>query len=120
MNAHDKEDWVQRVRAQLDIDSRDLDAASASRLNQARQQALDRGLRKSRRTHWAWYGLATSAVLLLALLLTGRTPPESGAVPTVAAQQAPDDFDLLAGAEDLELIENLEFYAWLEQQSLDG
>jgi hypothetical protein len=31
-----------------------------------------------------------------------------------------DDFELLAGAEELEMIENLEFYAWLEQQSLDG
>ena len=40
--------------------------------------------------------------------------------PTLAAASAADDLELLAGSEELEMIENLEFYAWLEQQSLDG
>lgn len=115
--------WLNRLRTQLDEDARDLDAATASRLNRARQQALDAGLRK-RRPRWIWlpFSLATAAAALLALTLTLRTsepllPPPVLAAPSASAA---DDFELLAGSEELEMIENLEFYAWLEQQSLDG
>jgi len=113
----DEELLLQRVRAQLDMDIRDLDATSASRLNQARQKALG-GLGEKKRRHFVWYAVPACA-LMLALLMTWRAPQDNVVLPAVAVQQAAD-FDLLAGTEDLELIENLEFYAWLEQQSLDG
>ena len=121
MNASEDPRWVAQVRAQLDDDARDLDAATASRLNRARQHALDVGLtQRQRRWNWFPYALAASMAAVLALTVMLRVP-EQPQVP-VAAEAAPtvDDLDLLAGTEELELIENLEFYAWLEQQSLDG
>jgi hypothetical protein len=57
---------------------------------------------------------------VLALTVTLRSADTLLQAPTLAAPAAADDFELLAGGEDLEMIEDLEFYAWLEQQSLDG
>lgn len=121
MNGSDEPRWLVQVRAQLDADARDLDAATASRLNRVRQHALDGGLgqRRSRGT-WFPYALAASMAAVLALTLTLRAPEQTLPPAAVTAAPTVDDLDLLAGTEELELIENLEFYAWLEQQSLDG
>lgn len=116
------QDWVQQVREVLDEGAQSIAGSSASRLNQARQRALDLGLQR-RRPRWLWpsFALATAAALMLVLSLTLRAPELlPAAAPAVAADELSQDLDLLAGNEDLEMIENLEFYAWLEQQSLDG
>lgn len=121
MNDQGEPDLCAKVREQLDLDVRDLDAATASRLNRARQQALDVGLRQRRtRGWWLPFALATATAVLLALTVTLRSSDSALQAPTLAAPALADDFELLAGSEDLELIEDLEFYAWLEQQSLDG
>lgn len=111
-------DFLDQVRDVLDQSTASMDAQTASRLNRARQQALDLGLKP--RSRWAWpsLALATAASLTLALSLILRMP-DTASLPT-AAEDLSQDLELLAGNEDLELIENLEFYAWLEQQSLDG
>lgn len=118
MNAH--EPWTESVRRQLDEDAGHIDAATLSRLNRARQQALDAGLRAPRAGWRQWsLGLATvAAAALLALTPMLRVP--QAPLPAPAIDSGADDLELLAAGEDLELIENLEFYAWLEQQSLDG
>ncbi|HWS27105.1 MAG TPA: hypothetical protein VN259_11115 [Xanthomonadales bacterium] len=121
MNDQGESGWIAQVREQLDVDVRDLDAATASRLNRARQTALDVGLRQRRsRGWWLPFALATATALVLALTVTLRSADPLLQAPTLAAPAAADDFELLAGGEDLEMIEDLEFYAWLEQQSLDG
>lgn len=124
MNRQDEPRWLETVREQLDTDAAGYDAATLSRLNRARQAALDAGLRPQRRPWWHWslVAVATSAAVVLAVALTLRTP-ETGrpqVAPVALEQSEVDDLELLAAGEDLELIENLEFYAWLEQQSLDG
>lgn len=121
MNDQDEAGWIARVREQLDQDARDLDAATASRLNRARQTALDLGLRRQRsRGWWLPFALATAVAVVLALSVTLRTPDSAPQAPALAAPAVADDLELLAAGEDLEMIEDLEFYAWLEQQSLDG
>ena len=69
---------------------------------------------------WLPFALATTAAALLALAVVLRSSEPVQPPPTLAAPSAADDLELLAGSEELEMIENLEFYAWLEQQSLDG
>ena len=115
--------WLQAVREKLDAETAGYDSATLSRLNRARQAALDAGLRPRRRPWWHWslVAAASSAAVVLALALTLRTPEIAAPVAPVALEQPEvDDLELLVAGEDLELIENLEFYAWLEQQSLDG
>ena len=121
MNAPDEPRWLAQVRTQLDDDARDLDAATASRLNRGRQHALDLGLARPRaRPGFLPYALAASIVAVLALTVILRVPERAEPMPAAAAPSSADDLELLAGSEELEMIENLEFYAWLELQSLDG
>lgn len=121
MNRQDQPRWMAQVTSQLDEDSRDLDAATASRLNRARQHALDHGLARRRpRQGFLPYALAASIVAVLALTAVLRVPERAEPMPAAAAPSSADDLELLAGTEELEMIEDLEFYAWLELQSLDG
>lgn len=101
----------------------DLDAATLSRLNRSRQQALDAAAGRNR-TGWRWTAWAPAGVLaasvLVAVLLL-RSPSENGAPAQVAATPAyadipQDPLELLTAGEDLDLATeaDLEFYAWVE------
>lgn len=120
MNAPDEARWLAHVRTQLDDDARDLDAATASKLNRARQHALDQGLvRRWSGYRFPAYAVAASIAAVLAVSVLVGVPEPTEPI-SVAAASSADDLELLAGTEELEMIEDLEFYAWLELQSLDG
>ncbi len=137
--------WAQDTRLLADAQLDNLDAATRSRLNQARQRALDEGLRpRSRRWQWPALAVASACGVMLVLTLgvrtaapvidtepltdaklarsTGSHEPAAGALSATlpAAPMSEPEYEMLVAGEDLELIENLEFYAWLDQQSLDG
>ncbi len=106
----------------------ELDAATLSRLNRSRQQALAaaRGRNRAgwRWTAWAPVGALAAGVLAAALLL--RSPAETGAPVQVAATPASadvqqDPLELLTAGEDLDLATeaDLEFYAWVEIETAD-
>ncbi len=121
MNATDESRWLAQLRSQLDADARGLDAATASKLNRARQHALDVGLTRRRSTSgFLRYALAASIAAVLAMNVLVRVPEPTEPMPAVVAAPVVDDIELLAGTEEFEMIEDLEFYAWLELQSLDG
>jgi hypothetical protein len=121
MNATDEARWLAQLRAQLNEDAHNLDAATASRLNRARQRALDEGLGRRRSAlGFLGYALAAGIAAVLAVNVLVRVPEPSEPMPAVVAAPGVDDIELLAGSEELEMIEDLEFYAWLELQSLDG
>ena len=115
VNAPDP-DLEQRSRELFEDSVGRLDARTRSRLNQARQQALNE-LKKGR-THRYWLtaplgGLAAAA-LIAVVMMSGReaTAPrqESVALPL-------DDFDIVADADSLELLQDVEFYSWLAEAS---
>ena len=105
---------LDRCRQALDRSLEDIDAASLSRLNRIRQTALA----EARISRWHWWipasGLATACAVLLIVNLSWREP--SG--PT-AIESPLGDLELLASNENLEMLEELEFYAWL-QTELEG
>jgi hypothetical protein len=92
-----------------------LDAATRSRLTQARHRALaertsvrDRGWRSA-----LVPGGAVAATALVAWLVVWQSPPGGDAVPA----ESLSDLEILLGEEDLEMLdEELEFYGWLEEQ----
>ncbi len=106
----------------------ELDAATLSRLNRSRQQALA-AVDGRNRTGWRWtvwapVGALAAGVLAAALLL--HSPSETGAPVQVTAtatsadvQQEP--LELLTAGEDLDLATeaDLEFYAWVELATAD-
>jgi hypothetical protein len=106
--------WVDRATALLDASAENLDAATLSRLNRARQAAL-----ASRRGGWRpWTvgaGLAGAAAAMLAIAV-GLHTRVAAPVPLDA-----NDIDVLSSDDDtLDLSENLDFYAWLETQPDGG
>ena len=112
-----------RVRTGLEASAQALDGATLSRLNRARQRALD-AARAPRRALVRWTALAATACVLVAAVALWRLPatpvaPTPASAPATAAPRV-DDLALVAGGADLELVEDLEFYAWLDAQSADG
>jgi len=111
------DEWLDRAKALLDDSADNLDAATLSRLNRARQAAL--ATRRKGPSRWAWSAAlagAAAAVFALAIGLHQR----AGAPPGTPASLQAGDIDVLTSDDDLDLAENLDFYAWLEKQPAGG
>ena len=97
-----------------------IDGRTRSRLNQARQAALEAA--GARRTGWRSLTLmptvgAAAAALLVAVVLWQRQP--AGEPPVLEPQHAAEDMDLLADSEALELLDGWDgpFYEWATAQT---
>jgi hypothetical protein len=90
-----------------------IDGATRSRLTQARHRALEE-LPKRRSTGWRWVpaGVAAAAAVVTVLLVVS---PGSGLDERVVIVEAPDDLEILLGEDELEMIDELEFYAWIDE-----
>ncbi len=101
----DDKPFIDQVRQTLDDSAEAMDDITAARLAAARRNALDA---RPQRAHW-WPVVAFSAVaasvLTVALLLNQELD-----LPGMDA----DALELMAQSEDLELIEELDFYDWLD------
>jgi type VI protein secretion system component VasF len=115
---HDDARWVDRATALLDASADNLDAATLSRLNRARQAAL--AARPGRWRPWTiGAGLAGTAAAMLAIAI-GLSSRIDAPMTHAAAPLDASDIDVLASDDDtLDLSENLDFYAWLETQPAD-
>jgi len=110
---------MQRSRQALDRTIEEMDAATLSRLNRIRHEALSQA---NNTTHRGWLmagALATACVLVIATGLALRGPTTTPEPIEVAVESPLDDLDLLSSNEDLEMLADLEFYAWLETE-LEG
>jgi len=114
---HD-EAWIERATALLDRSAENLDAATLSRLNRARQAALAQ--RRVAARQWIWgAGLAGAAAAVFALALGLHHRAETPHLAPAAPLQAGDIDYLTSDDETLDLYENLDFYAWLEAHAGD-
>ncbi len=108
-------DFERSTKRAFDDSVAALDAATRSRLTQARHRALDE-LSSQRDRGWRSALLpagAVAATALVAMLVVWQPPVDSGAVQT----ESLSDLEILLGEEDLEMLdEELEFYGWLEEQ----
>ncbi len=95
-----------------------MDAATLSKLNQRRQAALDEVRTTPPTAIWSrWLpaaGVAAAAVIAVVML----QGPNGVELPA-ASETAAVDFELLMGDDELEMIEELEFYSWLDSEELD-
>ena len=108
MSADGDRQFLEQVKRQLDRHAAGVDDLTAVRLGAARRHALKPQVRVAQR----WLpvaGLATAAAALLAVLVLmqplHRTEP---------------DADLWMTQDDIEVIEELDFYAWLEATQPGG
>src|SRR5512137_1299369 len=124
----DDAELERRARTVFKASIDELDAATLSRLNRARQQALAVAAGRNRTgwrlSVWAPAGALAAGLLVAVLLL--RSPSETGVPAQVAATSADvqqDPLELLTAGEDLDLAteEDLDFYAWVElETAADG
>ena len=91
-----------------------LDAATLSRLNRGRQAALAAARQPARQ--WLRWVPATGVAAAVLLALVIQQGP--GDVDVIAAPAA--DLEMLLGEESIEMLEDLEFYSWLDTEELAG
>ena len=111
----DRSSFERRAKRAFDDSVAALDAATRSKLTQARYRALeeqtaarDRGFRSSLLPA----GAVAATALVAFLVVWQATPPAP--VPQAASL---GDLEILLGEEDLQMLdEEIEFYGWLEEQ----
>ena len=87
-----------------------LDANTRSRLNRSRQVALEQlAAGRPAWVQWAPAAGVTAAAVVAVVLWTGDRP-----VDDVTPVAAADDFEILLTEDSLEMLEDLEFYSWID------
>lgn len=116
------DEFAARVGDQLRNSVDELDAATLSRLNRSRQVALDAidrsALRTKRRNQWLPVGVAAALALIAVTLWQGQVPEPTGGFPLPIADETVD-MELLFDDGDLEMYQELEFFAWLSEDELE-
>ena len=114
----DENELAARAKALFDDSVERLDAATLSRLNQGRQQALQEIRETGPGGQWArWVpagGVAAAAVV--AVVMWQGTPVENSA----PAAGTATDFEIMLSEDSLDMLEDLEFYSWMDTASLDS
>lgn len=102
-----------RAKQAFDDSVSSLDAQTRSRLAQARAHALEQA---RRRPWWPARGLvpgAIAAAAALAVWMLWQDPMTQPAGLEIAALQ---DLEILLSEEELEMLEELDFYTWLDEE----
>ena len=115
------EEFAERVGHRLRNSVDELDAATLSRLNRARQAALDvidhPAAGTHRRNRWLPVGAAAAVAAISVALWQGQAPePLTG--PIIADEAT--DIELLLDDGDLEMYAELEFFTWLPEDELEN
>ena len=103
--------FERRSKAAFDESVDNLSGEIRSRLTQARHRALEEAAapRVTRRLWLPAAGLTAAAVAAV-VVITPRVTQERGMPESFASE----DLAMLLNDDDLELIENMDFYAWVE------
>jgi hypothetical protein len=99
----------ERAKALFDESVRELDAETLSRLNRSRQNALAELKPGATGLSWLrWTPVGAVAAAAVAAVVVWRAGDLEQLPPDAAS-----DFEMLLAGEELELLEDLEFYRWL-------
>ncbi len=119
--SREEENFAHRTGKRLRHSADDLDAATLSRLNRARQAALEEMNRPSHagRAWWVPAGVTALAAAVVVGIWRAGGPRQTDAefVPLTADDVA--DFEILLAESELEMLEDLEFFAWLAAEELE-
>ena len=92
-----------------------LDAATLSRLNQARHAALEAAQGARAMGVWGRWVPATGVAVAALVTVIVMRGPDAVEMPSAFVT----DFEILLEGESLEMLEDLEFYSWLEASDLE-
>ena len=111
------EQFEQSAKALFDESVASLDAATLSKLNQGRHAALAAAV-DAPRLWLRWVPAAGMATAVLVAVLVVRGPDMVDE--PFAANPMPGDFEMLMGDDALEMIEELDFYSWIDVAEADA
>jgi len=107
---------VNKAKKLFDESVDGLDGATQSRLNRGRQAALSEIAGGARRFHqWAPAGGVAAAAIVLMVVWSGNQQLDIPEVPEIAT-----DMEILLNEDSLEMIEDLEFYSWIDLDAENG
>ena len=102
--------FAKKAKQQFDESVERLDGEAQSRLNRARHAALaELGTGRSIWVQWAPAAGVAAAAVLAIVLWTGNPVSDEISVPAVAS-----DMEILLTEDSLEMLEDLEFYSWID------
>ncbi len=110
---NDDKRFEENAKATFDESVERLDAATLSKLNQGRQAALAEMASPESWRQWSRWMPATgmaAAALVAVVVLRGPASIE----PLVGPGSTVTDFEILMGDDALDMIEELEFYSWID------
>jgi hypothetical protein len=104
--------FEKQAKALFDESVDQLDAATLSKLNRRRHEALSElHSHRLRWMRWAPAAGVAAALVVAVMLALPQTQIDSGLPVT--------DMDILLSEDSIEMLEDLEFYAWLDMQEED-
>jgi hypothetical protein len=107
MRQNSEKAFIEKAKQQMDRHAEQLDELTSARLKAVRQTALQQHTRFA--VNWlplSGLATATATAAVFAVVIWYHHPND---MPALA-----EEWELLAASEELELIEELEFYDWLE------
>lgn len=118
-NADSEQAFIAKAKALLDSSEHDIDRDTLVRLNEIRQQALHPESTSGR--GWRWRGAASVVTAMVVAVLWGGSAWWSK--PTIGLPSADPAAQMTQGLpgealsdEDIALLEDIEFVAWLMEQ----
>ncbi len=106
---------AQEAKIVFDASVDELDAATLSTLNQSRQRALA-GVHAQPTPWLRWVPAAgMAAAALLAVMVILPDPANIQALPAAVT-----DMEILLGEDSIEMLEDLEFYTWIDMLEQDN
>ena len=107
-----EQQFVARAKAHFDDSVRSLDGATQARLNQGRQKALAEIASGTGYGRWnQWVPVAGVAAAAVFAVVLWRGSPQ---VDVLVPPSAVSDFELLLDTDEFEMLEDLEFYSWID------
>lgn len=110
-------DFEDKARALFEDSVERLDASTRSKLTQARNRALDEVNKGAARRRWLWApagGVALAVVVAVVMLNPGGSRPRGE-----AGAPGLEDIDIVADSENLDMLQDVEFYMWLDDAAAD-
>ena len=112
--SEDQRALERRSKAVFDDSANSLDARTRSALTQARHAAVAELERRRRPLMWRIWGpisgVAAAAFVLIVLFAPLRLQPTAVELSTTPFE----DLEIVVGTDNLEMLEDLDFYAWIE------
>ena len=106
-----EEELKNRAREKFENSVDAIDGETASRITQTRNKALAHQSKKSWFNKFTLYPATVMASITLAVMLFLNQSD-------IETEPAAMDIDLISSSEELEMIEELDFYVWLDDYAL--